>query len=314
MLEAVEELGYEPLRRVPAEPGTATSTGTAIITSTQHITIFSVAIAQISAVLAEHGSTVSIHLGETAEQRWEVAARLHGEKHTRGFILLGSTEVTVPAWARRASVVILGEVPPNERRRAWTVRLDNAHAGRLVADYLWSLGHRRAGIAGVLEPTYTRERIAAFGQRWKTLGGEFGDHLLFDFRPGDLATVGTILQSNLPGFLSRAASDHGPLTALFCMNDVQAACTIRTLREIGLKVPQDMSIAGVDDWPLLAESVDPALTTVRQPFAVLGRMAATLLLERLSGSRKPREVVLPGELVVRGSCGPAPTRGVMPGD
>jgi DNA-binding LacI/PurR family transcriptional regulator len=89
-------------------------------------------------------------------------------------------------------------------------------------------------------------------------------------------------------------------TVLLCATDVLAFGAMHAARELGLDVPGDVSITGFDDVPAAATA---DLTTVRQQLQEKGRQAGRLLLERDT----EREVILPLELVTRGSTGPAPT-------
>jgi LacI family transcriptional regulator len=97
-----------------------------------------------------------------------------------------------------------------------------------------------------------------------------------------------------------------PPTGIFCHNDVMAFGAFRGLRDMGLRVPQDVSLVGFDDtWA--AEYLDPPLTTVTFPYRQIIDSALGFLIERIGGlTIKPRQVVLPGCLVVRGSTGPPP--------
>jgi DNA-binding LacI/PurR family transcriptional regulator len=76
-------------------------------------------------------------------------------------------------------------------------------------------------------------------------------------------------------------------------------------RELGLRVPDDFSIAGFDDLPV-TEILDPPLTTVGVPMRELGRQGMTLLLERTKGKAKNHHAKLACNLVVRSSTGPPP--------
>jgi LacI family transcriptional regulator len=81
-------------------------------------------------------------------------------------------------------------------------------------------------------------------------------------------------------------------------------------REAGMRVPEDLAIAGFDDIPIV-RFITPSLTSVHVPIAELGRCAAQTLLDVLGGkpAGRPRKVVLPTTLVVRDSCGaPVPAR------
>ena len=93
-------------------------------------------------------------------------------------------------------------------------------------------------------------------------------------------------------------------TAIFCDDDILAGGVYLGARERGLRIPDDLSIAGFDDLPF-ARVFDPALTTIRIDPEALGATAFELLADLMAG-REPGGHVLPVELVVRGSTGPAP--------
>jgi DNA-binding LacI/PurR family transcriptional regulator len=85
---------------------------------------------------------------------------------------------------------------------------------------------------------------------------------------------------------------------------------VRAAVDLGLDVPGDLSVVGFDDNPL-ARRMTPELTTVRQDVAAKGRAAAAALTHQIARARdgetaEPQHVLLPTELVVRGSTGPAP--------
>jgi DNA-binding LacI/PurR family transcriptional regulator len=91
--------------------------------------------------------------------------------------------------------------------------------------------------------------------------------------------------------------------ALVCANDEVALGALLAAEEIGLRVPDDVAVTGWDDV-MAARYSRPALTTVRQPMRELGARAATVLDERINGTRKvPQHDLLATELVVRASCG-----------
>ncbi len=111
-------------------------------------------------------------------------------------------------------------------------------------------------------------------------------------------SVGELMEK-LPAFVR--SGKRLAFTALFCYNDRLAGITMKCLRRIGVRVPEDISVVGFDDAPY-AELLDPPLTTVEQPFAQLGALAAQLLQERLTANHQPpKALVLPCRLVVRAS-------------
>jgi DNA-binding LacI/PurR family transcriptional regulator len=97
-------------------------------------------------------------------------------------------------------------------------------------------------------------------------------------------------------------------TAIFAFNDQMAIGVLRFALEQSMRVPEDLSIVGVDNVSI-GSFVTPRLTTVAQPMADLGRVAAQLLLERIQGlSGGSVQRLLPPELIVRESTGPARVR------
>ena len=101
-------------------------------------------------------------------------------------------------------------------------------------------------------------------------------------------------------------------TAILTVSDAIAVGVLRAARELGVPVPERVSVIGYDDVPL-AHWTQPALTTVRQPVVEKGEAAAQLLLELIAGKPPPSSILLPTELIVRASTGPIPAdKGVMP--
>jgi LacI family transcriptional regulator len=97
-------------------------------------------------------------------------------------------------------------------------------------------------------------------------------------------------------------------TAIVCFNDKVAIGTLQAARERGLRVPEDLSIAGFDDIDL-SRVTDPPLTTVRQPLREMGRIAVTQLMRMLDGHQpEALHIELATTLVVRDSTGSVPSK------
>ena len=101
-----------------------------------------------------------------------------------------------------------------------------------------------------------------------------------------------------------------PPTAILAMSDVLALGALQAAAELGVAVPGELSVVGFDDSPAASLAMPP-LTTVAQPHEEKGRVAATWLLDAIKAGRGPRSrrrLVLPTDLVVRGSTAPPPSR------
>jgi LacI family transcriptional regulator len=98
-------------------------------------------------------------------------------------------------------------------------------------------------------------------------------------------------------------------TAIVAGNDLLALGCYDALEQAGLRCPEDISVVGYNDMPFV-DRFSPPLTTVRVPHYELGATAAALMLEQLRGTDPPpRQLLLPPELVIRGSTAPAAAQG-----
>jgi len=95
-------------------------------------------------------------------------------------------------------------------------------------------------------------------------------------------------------------------TAIFAANDDMAAGVLRVATRQGIKVPDELSIAGCDDIAL-AQQIYPSLTTIRQPLSTMAALASMALIEGVRGKpRDPGLEIVPGAILIRESTGPAP--------
>lgn len=173
---------------------------------------------------------------------------------------------------------------------------DNEDGARQLTRHLLALGHRRIGLLGGNPlDSVSQQRRAGYIAALMEAGLVADPALLreLDWSP----ETGWQLTRDL-----LALPD--PPTALFCTNNLLAVGALRSLREAGKRVPEDIALACFEDIEV-ASLIDPWLTAVAQPAFDLGTRAATLLLERLAGRVDPPVVreILPVRLIVRRSCG-----------
>jgi LacI family transcriptional regulator, galactose operon repressor len=173
-----------------------------------------------------------------------------------------------------------------------TVISDNVRGGRLVAEALLELGHRRiALIAGPDNTTTSRDRERGFREQLEESGAALDETLR---RVGQFSH-----HSGYQWCLDLLASHPRP-TAVFAANDVMAFGALDAARRVGVRVPGELSIVGFDDIDMAGwEGFN--LTTVRQPVAEMGRAAAQLLIERVESGDggPPRRRIFPVGLVRR---------------
>ncbi|GAA3462338.1 LacI family DNA-binding transcriptional regulator [Saccharothrix longispora] len=171
-----------------------------------------------------------------------------------------------------------------------TVVPANRAGARALARELAALGHRRfAVLGGPPGLLAARDRVAGFKAGLADADVPLPDsHVVASgfTRDGGYAAAGDLL-----------AAGTGA-TCVFAVNDVMAMGAMAALRERGLRVPEDVSVAGFDDIPTLRDLV-PALSTVRLPLEEMGERAAHLVLDGVAG--QPRTVKVAGEVVLRAS-------------
>jgi DNA-binding LacI/PurR family transcriptional regulator len=192
-----------------------------------------------------------------------------------------------------------------------SVTIDDRTGARMAAEHLIGLGHRRLGILalelsgddhfGPVDPARrrsaryatTRHRIEGYGDALAAVGIDLDDVPMMEViltREAAARATGELL-----------ARDPA-ITAILAMSDVMALGALDHCNTEGIRVPQHLSVAGFDDVPEAKRS-SPPLTSVHQPIREKGRRAAELVFQRGPARRD----VLPLELVVRSSTGPART-------
>lgn len=175
-----------------------------------------------------------------------------------------------------------------------SVRLDNRAAAREVIEHLIGLGHRRIGmIKGPRRSPLTRDRQQGYQDALAVANIAMDEKLLC---PGDF-TPGSGYQA-AEALLTLAQRP----TAIFCESDEMAIGAISCIKQAGLSVPGDISVAGFDDIAFASYS-DPPLTTIAQPAEAFGREAVRMLIEVLEG-RDVGNMLLPYALVARASTAP----------
>lgn len=175
----------------------------------------------------------------------------------------------------------------------------NWAGGIAATDHLLSLGHARIAIVGGPERDLcSRARIDGYRSALERAGRGYDPALV---RHGDFQYEGGLFHA--AALLSLA----DPPTAIFAGNDQQALGVYEAARQRGVRVPQDLSVVGFDDLRM-SRWFSPPLTTIRQPLAEMGRLAAEMLATLIEGLTPPsRQLELATELVVRESTAP-PTR------
>jgi len=185
-------------------------------------------------------------------------------------------------------------------RRHPSIGFDNRAATFEITRHLVGLGHERFGLLSA--PTAGNDRATARGAGMRAALAESGlvlDERLVRYGPIDLRAA-----AGLMGELLDAA--HPP-TAVVATNDVFAVGAMMACRDAGVRIPDDMSVTGVDNTDLGATQTPP-LTSIRTPIVEIGRAAAEQVIARLTGQSYAAFQTFPFQVVVRGSVGPPGAR------
>lgn len=177
------------------------------------------------------------------------------------------------------------------------VSVDNYKAGVLAGEYLASLGHRHlATITGPKITQWARDRLDGFqdglSQYDAILQWSFSQDTLSDFETGIAAAK---------DMFEKYGKDNYP-TAIWAQNDIMATGFLKQATSYGLRIPEDISLLGMDNIEL-ATMVTPALSTVHQPFREIAQAAINIIMESRAAqsSENPKHISIDPSLVIRES-------------
>jgi DNA-binding LacI/PurR family transcriptional regulator len=180
--------------------------------------------------------------------------------------------------------------------------IDNYQAVLLGLRHLKELGHQH--IAFFKGPEYNGDTEC----RWNAILKATSE-LGLEVKAELTATMGNYFEAGEKSMMQRGydaammlKQKSRDFTGLLAFNDGSAVGAIRAIQDLGLSVPGNISVVGIDDIQIAA-FISPRLTTIRQPLRQMGAIAASTLLQRIQGEEVPEETVVQPELVVRESTG-----------
>jgi LacI family repressor for deo operon, udp, cdd, tsx, nupC, and nupG len=265
-----------------------------LLTEPQHLLFsdptFALLLRGAAEALAQRSMTLVLLVAGTPAERASVTHYVSAG-HVDGVLLISSHEsdpLIDALIAARVPTVCCG-LPLGHQADVSTVSVDEVGSARMMTRHLIDRGHRRiAMIAGPHDTPGGKYRLVGFREE---LGGMFDPRLVEE---GDYGLDSGVAAMN------RLLEKGPPPDAVFAASDLMAAGAVTALRRAGLRVPEDVAVAGFDDSGLAATH-EPPLTTMRQPWEQLSERMVALLLDVIAGA--PRQAVtLPTTLVVRDSA------------
>lgn len=296
VMAAVLALDYQPDASARALASGRTHTVGCVIPTLDHA-IFARSTQALQTTLAhagyqllvashEYDATKELEVVRVLQQRGVDALVLVGTDHAPGLwkLLKDWAKPTLLTWSCDARLPSIG--------------FDNEAVGRLGTEHLLALGHKRIGvISGYTDQNdRARSRVEGVRQALRQVGLKLPAGLLteqaFNFKGGRVG-------------LQTLMAARQPPTAIICGNDLLATGALLEAQRMGIEVPRQLSICGIDNHEL-SEAINPGLTTINLPTQALGRITADAILSAISGQEIAANALLPFELIVRGSTAPAP--------
>jgi LacI family transcriptional regulator len=288
---AIKSLGYVPDASARALASGRTFTIGCVVPLLDQA-IFAKSIQSLQSALLQHGYQLLIASHEYDQQREYEAVQAFQQRAVDALVLVG-TDHSAQTWGavqRWGKPVLLTW---SCDKRLPSVGFDNHAVAVTLTDHLLALGHRSIGVISghTVHNDRARARIAgvrhAMAQQGLKLASACITEQSFSLSGGRLGLQKLMALKNRP-------------TAILCGNDLLAVGALLQAQRMGLSVPKDLSICGIDNNEFSSE-INPRLTTVSLPTQALGRVTADQLMMALSGEPVPQQCLLPFELLVRDS-------------
>ena len=224
------------------------------------------------------------------------------------YVTVGLKPLDVPHGMLRVPSVLANCYDSSPKPQLHHVIPDEITGGRDATEHLLQLGHRDiALLAGAEESPAAPLRVEGYRDAYAAAG--------LPVRADRITMAGWDIDAGFHGamkLLDGVSPAERP-TAIMCANDRLAVGVALAAARLGLSIPADLSVMGYDDEARIADTMVPALTTMALPLREIGRAAMTTLLDTIEGVSTGMEdtsveTMVPCQLVIRESTGPAPTR------
>ncbi|WP_326761767.1 LacI family transcriptional regulator [Streptomyces phaeochromogenes] len=297
VLEVAQELGYEPPPPPrPAELPSDTATVAVVVPDIAN-PVFGAFVKAAQAQGWHRGQTIVLADTDFDPDR-ERAVITQLRARSAGLV------VCSPRLDAEDVLALCGDTPVvlvnRETTTADCVLADAGDGLRQTVEYLAALGHRHlAYVQGSQHSWSNSHRVDLARVQAERIGLE-------------LEVLGWQSETVAGGTAAAAGVIASGASAVIAHNDLVALGVIAGARQLGVRVPDDLSVVGIDDMPLAATAY-PALSTIAVPMDRAGALSLEMLAQAIADEhREPRTLRLPTQLVVRGSTGPAATTRTPP--
>ncbi len=294
--QAIQTLGYSPNFGAQALAAKRTNTIGAIIPTMENA-IFARGMQAFQETLAENGITLIIASCSYRPELEEEQIRSLVARGADALLLIGQSRpaATYQFLARRNIPYVLAWAHKKESQHCY-IGFDNQAAAQTITRQVLELGHRNLGVIVGLTRNNDRARDRITGI----------EHAIADYgaqtAPLQVIEAEYTFQEGAKA-LDQLLANPTPPTAVICGNDVLAVGAVKRAKQLGLAVPEDLSITGFADIEV-SELIDPELTTVHVPHREMGIAAAKSLIAMLKTQTPVESHLLETRIVNRQSLGP----------
>ena len=240
---------------------------------------------------------------ESDEDEVDAALKVVKEKRLRGIIFLGGLFSHSDEKLRKLTVPFVfstaGSIPENISKKLYSnTCVDDRKESARIVDYLIGLGHEKIAmvVAEPNEQSIGKLRLDGYYEALQAHDIAINPNLVYQ----TTNEVGHFSMENGYRTTKRLIESGEEFTAVYAMADVLAIGAIRALLESGLRVPEDVSVAGYDGIDV-SGYISPSLTTIRQPVEDMAKNTMKLLFDIIAGKKEHQHITFEGELLERES-------------
>lgn len=299
IMEVARELNYAPDVNARALGGMSETTIGLIVSDLQHSDYSNMAFGVISGVYhacVENGCEFILLATDVARQGKQNFLQLCRKKNLDGIVAMGLRTDDVYYKEVLKGYLPCALIDINKMgKNLCNISVDNIRASKEAVQHLLALGHKHIGmINGEKVADVSKERYSGYASALLDADMVLNpDYVIYsDFKEEVAREEVKELLKNNP-----------EITAVFCASDLMAIGAIQGIEEMGLRVPEDISVVGFDDIPV-ARYVGNGLTTIKQDPYIMGNMAGKIAYQMVMKEKVPFQMQAPYELVERGSTGP----------
>ncbi|MEM9707962.1 MAG: LacI family DNA-binding transcriptional regulator [Pseudomonadota bacterium] len=297
VLKAVRDLGYAPNFGAQALAAKQTNTVGAVIPTMENA-VFARGLQAFQEELGRHGKTLLVASSAYNQTLEDEQVRALVARGADALLLIGydrSPDLYAFLTKRQVPTLVAWSFAADQDHPA--IGFNNQRGMAELARLVLARGHRQLGC--ISAPTITNDRARGRVQGIRDVMAESGydrDALLLVETPYGI--------ENGEAAFRQVMAAAPETTAVMCVNDVLAIGALRAAKEMGLRVPEDVSVTGFDDIEI-AMLAEPSLTTVHVPHREMGRRAASMLIQMLQTPGTGQRIELPTDIRLRRSLGAA---------